>query len=202
MNNEKKTNPFEPKKDPSVEEKQEEVIKEVKQEEVRSEPEQPQDSPRILLSDTDAYIHDRMKAQPMNVSDVSLKFQDKKDPSVHRLTLPKELKEAEKKFVFKWLMKHKKNLDYNCDVRGWTIVNRTYFPELPHHMFTVNGSVERGDCILAFIPRKVAEARRKEPSKLSEERVKGMYEKHKHNPRYYKPEAGTNEADGKEVQMI
>ena len=157
---------------------------------------------RILLSDMDAHIHDRMKAQPKNIEEIDLKVEESRDPSVHRLTLPKEIQKFERRFVFRWLMKHKQALDYSCDVRGWTLVNRSYFPDLPRHLFTVSGSVERGDSILAFMAKKKAEKIRREPGEKSTNIIKGTFEKHKGDPRYYAPDSGTKDAEGAQTVMI
>ena len=161
-----------------------------------------QETPRILLSATDAYVSDRMKSQPNELSGVDVRVEDKTDPSKHRLSLPDEMVAFEKKYTFKWLMKNKQNLDYACDVRGWVLVNRTYFPGLPRHLFSVNGSIERGDAILAFIKREIAERMRREPSEKSHNMVQGTLGKHKDDSRYYSPDSGTSDREGKDVVQI
>jgi hypothetical protein len=95
-------------------------------------------------------------------------------------------------------MKHKQALDYACDVRGWTLVNRTHFPELPRHFFTVSGSFERGDAILAFMPIEKAEALRQEPGRKSTDILENFFGKHSDDPRYYKPK----DAESSNVKMI
>ena len=157
---------------------------------------------RILLSATDAYVADRLKSQPNELSGVDIRVEDKKDPTKHRLSLPDEIVAFEKKYTFKWLMKNKQNLDYACDVRGWVLVNRTYFPGLPRHLFSVNGSIERGDAILAFIKKEIADHMRREPSDKSHDRVQGTLGKHRDDPRYYSPDSGTKDQEGKEVVQI
>ena len=148
---------------------------------------------RILLSNNDAYVHDRMKSQPKTLKDVDVKVEEKRDATKHRLSLPDEILSFEKKYTFRWLMKHKQALDYACDVRGWVLVNRTYFPDLPRHLFSVSGSIERGDSILAFIPRKKADAMRAEPGEKSRNIIKGAFEKHKNDPRFYTPSGSSSE---------
>lgn len=161
----------------------------------------PEETPRVLLSNTDAYIHDRMKAQPKTLEEIRVDNLGKpKDPSKHRLSLPEELKDYGKKFAFRWLDKNKQSLDYSCDVRGWKILSRNYFPNLPKHLFTVNGSIERGSVILAFIPVELAEEIRKEPGEKSNNIIQGMFEKHSDDPRYYTPQSGTSE--DREVKRI
>ena len=153
---------------------------------------------RILLSDTDAYVHDRLKGQPKNLKDVDIRVEEKRDQNVHRLSLPKEIKVHENKYRFRWIMKHKQAIDYACDVRGWVLVNRTYFNDLPRHLFTVSGSIERGDAILAFMPRKQAEEILKEPGDKSRDRIQSTFNKHADDPRYYKP----SDKEDKNVIMI
>lgn len=158
------------------------------------------DDKRVLLSTADAFVYDRMKAQPKTLEDVELKITgNDKDPNYHQLILPSEIKAYENKFVFRWLNKSKRALDYSCDVRGWILVNRTYFPDLPRHMFTVQGSIERGDCILAFIPKKLAEEIRKEPQERSKEMVDSLFNKHANDPNYYNPQGDDR---GEKVVMI
>jgi len=156
---------------------------------------------RILMSEADAYIADLMKGQPKTLDEVQVKVMDK-DTNVHRLSLPKELEQFEDKFVFRWLMKDKRSLDYSCGVRGWVIVSSRHFGNLPRHLFTANGSIERGDSILGFISRERAEEIRREPGEKSTNLIKGTFQKHKDDPRYYTPDASTNEAEGREVVRI
>jgi hypothetical protein len=66
-------------------------------------------------------------------------------------------------------------------------VNKWYFPDLPNHLFTANGSIERGDNILAFMSRARAEEIRKRPAELSRNAVKARFEAHKNDPNYYVP---------------
>ena len=54
---------------------------------------------------------------------------------------------------------------------GWTLVNRTYFPDAPKWLFTASGGVEVGDSILAFMPAKRAVAIRLEPGVRSRNKV-------------------------------
>lgn len=76
-------------------------------------------------------------------------------------------------FLFRWVGKDKRKLDYHLTVKHWALVNRVYFPEAPRHLFTANGCVEVGDNLLLFMPVKQALALRALPGQLSTERVKG-----------------------------
>ena len=129
--------------------------------------------PIVVLSDVDAYIHERMKGQPKTLEDVIVKDRVVEE-GVNRLALPREIKEFEDKFIFRWLNKKKQAIDRACDVVGWTLVNRFYFKRLPDHLFTANGSIERGDTILAFIPLKRGMELREIPGKTSRDRVNNL----------------------------
>lgn len=175
------------KAEPKYEPKPEEP-KEVVRETVRTE------IPKIILNQTDAYVYERMKSQPDSLRDVEIKVgDDNRDPNTHHLTLPKEFDQYKPKFAFRWIMKSKKAIDEACDVRGWVLVNKTYFPDIPDHFFTVSGSVERGDLILAFMSEKKAEKLRAAPREQSAEMVSSTFSKHKEDPRFYAPsETGEN----------
>ena len=162
------------------------------------------ESQHVLLSNADAYVHDRMKGQPRTLEEVDVKVLDKEGmEGKHRLSLPEELEPFKKKYGFRWLFKHKQAIDYACDVRGWVLLNRTYFPDLPRHLFTVSGSVERGDSILAFIPKAKAEEILKEPGEKSNQVKEAAFNKHKDDPRFYAPKESVNEDGSKDnVVMI
>lgn len=201
--NEKKTNAeesmFTPRKREN-EPKEEKVEAKVRQQ-VET-PERTERTERVLLSTADAYIHDRLQSQPKNLDEIDVKVVDNEEHK-HRLSLPDELVSYEKKYGFRWLFKHKQAIDYACDVRGWLLVNRTHFSELPSHCFSVSGSIERGDSILAFMPIEKAELIRREPGEKSRAVIKATYDKHKDDPNFYVPKEGTDE-DGKpgKVRMI
>lgn len=159
--------------------------------------------PSLVLSHTDAYIHDRMKSQPKTLEEVDVQVvEETKDPQKHQLSLPDELIPYGEKYAFRWVMKNKRAIDYSCDVRGWVLVNRTHFPEVAvkaRHLFTINGAIERGDVILAFMPIAKAEAIRREPGQLSSNIIRSQLSKHKDDPRYYKPQ---DHETGDRVVMI
>ena len=141
----------------------------------------------VLVTHTDSYIHERMKAQPRNLKSFDLRVEEKKVPGTHRLSLPPEFKAYERKYTFRWIFKRKQAIDEACDVKGWTLVNRTYFPDVPAYHFNVSGACERGDNILAFIPKKKAEELRKIPGQKSNDMINAALNRHKGNPNFYVP---------------
>ena len=144
--------------------------------------------PTVLLSQTDSFIHERMKAQPRTISEIeSIKVEGSIDPSQHRLSLPSELKQYEPRFSFRWIYKSSRAVAQACDLKGWVLLNRSHFPDLPNHLFTVNGSIERGDNILAFVTRQKAEYLRQKPGIESRQRLMATFDKHKDNPNFYTP---------------
>jgi len=148
---------------------------------------EPEPEQKIILNQQDSHVYERIKSQPKTIEEIEIKFEDKKDPNKHRLSLPDEVVAHEKKFAFRWIYKTKRGIDEACDVRGWKIVSRSLFPDLPKHLFAVSGGVERGDVILGFMPKDKAIALREEPGKQSSELIKNTFSKHKDDPRYYKP---------------
>lgn len=130
--------------------------------------------PMVLVSEIDAYVHERLKSQPKTLKEVEIKVVNERKEGSHILVLPRELDSYKKKFCFRWLNKKKRSLDNAIDVIGWNLVQRVLFPELPDFLFTANGVIERGDAILAFMPEKQASIIRKRPSELSRERVKSL----------------------------
>ena len=134
------------------------------------------------LSELDSYILERQKEQPRTLEEVADRVEvlEKNARQRHRLTLPEyfEAKSYDHKtelpFVFRWLFKEKRAIDRALNVIGWTLVNRTYFPDAPRYLFTANGGVEVGDSILAFMPAKRAVAIRQEPGQRSRNRVEAQ----------------------------
>lgn len=182
-------NPFETKKEP---EKVVTAPQVAQKEEVKT-------SPTVLLSQADAYIHERIKAQPKTREEIDIKIEQKFDPNHHRLTLPKELDQFMQKYAFHWIFKKEQAISEACDVKGWVIVNRTHFPELPNHLFSVTGSIERGDLILGFMKLDRAERMRKEPVLRSKEAVKSRLGAHDGNPDFYVPKDKTEEGEKSSV---
>ena len=149
----------------------------------------------VLVTHTDSYIHERMKAQPRNLKSFDLKVEEKKTPGKHRLSLPDEFKAYERKYTFRWIFKRKQAIDEACDVKGWTLVNRTYFQDVPAFHFNVSGACERGDNILAFMAKKKAEELRKIPGQKSTDMINATLSRHKGNPNFYVPK-GDEDEDG------
>lgn len=184
--------------------KEEEVKTEAKPEVKAREPKaEPQ---RVLMqSELDVYISDRMKEQPSSIEEVQAKdiFDPRELP--HRLKLNKKVEEAMEKrgMSARWVFKSKKAIDHALNVIGWTIVNKVYFPELEDYHFTANGSIEVGDSILAFMPKKHAEKIRLRPAEISRERVKStpaqdLRKWEQRAEHHYKPDSGVSE-DGAEI---
>jgi len=161
-----------------------------KQKEIKKEPKKEvvDDRPHVILSHTDAYVHDRMKSQPESLEKIDLQVVPTADPTKHRLSLPDDFEPYKKKYAFRWIFKNKQAIDHACNVRGWVLANRTYFEDLPNHLFTANGSIEIGDNILGFMPKERAEKLRRAPGEKSAQIVEGMLGKHADDPRYYTPE--------------
>lgn len=89
------------------------------------------------------------------------------------------------KYVFRWLSKHKRALDHSINVRGWYLVNRSYFSNAPQILFSVNGGIENGDSILGFMSIEKAMAIRNKPSKESLDHINSVSKKHEGNPNFY-----------------
>ena len=157
-------------------------------------------TPITLLSETDAYIHERMKAQPKSLDKIKVEVEKDWESAGHALRLPKELEKYGKDYAFRWINKKKRAIDHAIDVIGWTFVNKVLFKDAPKYLFTANGSIERGDAILAFMPLKRAIQIRLRPAEISRERVKSTpmqdlrrWENRGEN--YYKPDLGAAEND-------
>lgn len=153
----------------------------------------PQVSPQtgemsVIVSNEDAHLHQRIKSQPKSLEELEIQFEVKPKEGKHRLSLPDELVPYESKYAFRWLFKRKRSIDEACDVIGWKIITRNYFPELPTHLFSVSGAIERGDSILAFMPIK----RRDEIRSTNQMKAKVLREatigRHKGNPNFYTPQ--------------
>lgn len=190
---------FEKKEEPKVELKKEEavqVIEEAKTEPIKESALEPTaqsrtSDPLVILSQTDAYIHERMKSQPKTLVEV---LDAPSDGTIrHRLALPPELEAMKDRYTFRWVFKAKRAIDEACDQRGWTLVNKLFFPDVPNHHFTANGSIERGDNILSFMPNKKAETIRKILQNRSNEILSATFAKHQDNPNFYKPSDNEDE---------
>ena len=174
-------------------------VKEVKAEKVAAVP-----STLIAANQTDVYVAQLAAGQPETLLEAESRDIFVGEGS-HRLTLPKEIKEffARKNYAPRWIFKDKRALDHAIKQRGWNLVTRVYFPELPDELFSATGVIENGDAILGFMPERKAYKLRTEPGLQSMERVKNLpIEKWKDDPsgeRYYKPDL-SSEKDGETIQ--
>jgi hypothetical protein len=181
-----------------------EVVKEVVQVEAPKPNPVESAEPVVLVSEMDAYIHERMKGQPKTIAEIDAKVIKNYDDPTSILEIPKELKKLEDKYSFCWISKKKRSIDEYIDVLEFSFVNRAIFPSLPKHLFTANGSIERGDLILAFLPIKQAEILRNRPGELSREKVKSTLVqdldrwKDTGDEKFYKPDSGVSEGEEKE----
>ena len=100
------------------------------------------------------------------------------------------------KYVFRWLNKNKRALDQSINIRGWYLVNRSYFPEAERILFSVNGGVENGDSILGFMTVQKAVSIREKPAKDSLNRVKSEEDKHESHPNFYKAKLDSERTEG------
>lgn len=170
---------------PVIEQKVQEV-KKVEKEVVQA----PQQN--ILVSDLDSFVIDRLRSQPQTLTDVEARVLEKPKDGSHRLSLPEELKEYEKKYAFCWIYKKKRAIDEACDIYQWVLCNKTYFPDVAEkasHLFTARGVIERGDEILAFRTIAVDQEMRKAPGLESTARIKSRTEAHQGDATYYIPDA-------------
>lgn len=154
--------------------------------------------PVVIKTELDAYITERVKGQPRSLTEVVAIVEPR--TSVGRMALPDELEKFSYdctvgesckvhlwafdedirrwtysnrgQFIFRWLTKNKRALDEALDVRGWVIVNRQYFPQLPKYIVSANGIVERGSAILGFMAVEKALKLRHAPAEKSTNRVR------------------------------
>ena len=158
----------------------------------------------IAANQTDVYIAQMAAGQPATLLEAEAREILVKDGQ-HRLTLPEEIQTMFKKrgYAPRWIFKDKRALDHAVKQRGWNLVTRVYFPELPDHLFSATGVIEQGDSILGFMPERIAKKLRSEPGLKSMERVKNLpIEKWKDDPsgeRYYKPDL-SSEKDGETIE--
>lgn len=163
---------------------------------------EPAAQPLVITSHTNAYIHDRLKSGPKSWDDVKVEVvDDERDSKWNVLVLPKDVEDSFRKrnITPRWVNKREQSISRALDVRGWMIANRLLFPELKSHLFTANGTIERGDAILCFMPKERADALRAEPGKRSAERVKNLpidkWKVDQGGDKYYKPRL-SEERDG------
>lgn len=159
----------------------------------------------VAANQTDIYVAQMAAGQPETLLEAEAREILVKE-GTHRLTLPPEVEALFKKrnYAPRWIYKDKRALDHAVKQRGWNLVTRVYFPELPDELFSATGVIEQGDAILGFMPEKIAKRLRSEPGLKSMERVKNLpIEKWKDDPsgeRYYKPDLSA-EKDGETIEQ-
>ena len=161
----------------------------------------------VIKTETDAYIHDRLRNQPRTLEDIKIReYSDDMAASILKLPTPIDEALKKKNLVPRWINKDKRMIDRALDIRGWTLFNRVYFPEIPKHYFTANGTVENGDSILGFMPRESADVLRSRPGQISQERIKNLpidkYKDSKGGEKigYYKPAYTAEEQEGEMIR--
>ncbi len=155
--------------------------------------------PTVIMTETDAYIHERMISQPKTLDEVRHTVVQV-NTDKNRLSLPDYFERFSHdctvgrgcpahawsydeptnrwsypqrgEFIFRWMKNTKRAIDHALNVSGWFFVNRRYFPDAPSHLFSANGGIELGDVILFFLPAKQALALRAAPGKKSTELIK------------------------------
>lgn len=179
-----------------------EVSSKVEETKVMEEPKVQEYPVLQTMSENDAYIHDRMKSQPKTLDEVLMVKEKKYIPGEHRLSLPKEFRVYEDRFVFRWLNKHKRAID-EAIIKGWVLVNRILFPDVAQkakHLFSTNGAIEVGTNILAFMKKEIAVQIRKAPGEKSSAMLKSQLSKGEGKlpegqSGFYKPEDTTAKED-------
>lgn len=141
----------------------------------------------MVTSEIDAAILDRQKSMPKSLGEVDSIVVTKPVDGRHQLSLPAELEEFKKKYAFCWIFKRKQAIDEAIDQYHWVFVNRSYFPDLPGHLFSARGVIERGDEILMFRSAAVDAEMRKTPGIESTQRLKNRTEAHLNDPKFYIP---------------
>jgi hypothetical protein len=156
-----------------------------------SKPVQPESKQQgiVIHSELDAFVMDRLKSQPKTLDEIDLQVVSKPEEGAHRLRLPVELECYKDRYAFCWIFKRKQAIDEACDLLHYQLTNRTYFPDLPDHLFSARGVIERGDNILAFRSRKIDEEMRRAPGIESNERIKARFNAHAGDATYYVPDA-------------
>lgn len=180
--------------------KKEELVKEIPK--VKAEPVVEKKSPvqperqvqNIQIhSELDSMLLDRVKSQPQTLDEIDMEVISQPKEGIHKLTLPEELEPYTKKYAFCWIFKRKQSIDEACDQLHYKLTNRTYFPELPDHIFSARGIIERGDNVLAFRPMRIDIEMRKAPGIESTNRIKARTQAHEGDPNFYIPK---EEVDG------
>lgn len=179
-----------------------EPVKKESQKEPIKEPEQLDRQTFVTMSEEDSYIYDRMKSQPKTIDEVLFVKERRYAPGEHRLSLPKEFLKYEDRFAFRWINKKKRGID-EALLKGWVIVNRFLFPDEARdakHLFSTSGAVEKGDAVLSFMKKEIAESIRKIPGEKSTQLLKSQLAKGdeplpKGKSGFYKPDSSSEKED-------
>lgn len=165
-----------------------------------------QDRPTVVMSELDSIIHERMKGQPRTLDAVDLSVSRTEAPGLHRMSLPPyfeqfsydctrgdvcEIHRRDKKtqevlnrgkYILRWILKDKRSIDYAMNVKGWYLVNRSYFKDAPNILFSTSGGIEIGDSILAFMSVEKALKIRSFPEQRSRELLRSRMTPSKKKP--------------------
>ena len=167
----------------------------------KSNPVQPEKVERqniVVHSEIDVMLLDRAKGQPKTLDEIDTEVIVKPKEGRHALSLPDELEPYTKKYAFCWIFKRKKAIDEASDLYHYYLTTRTYFGDLPDHLFSARGIIERGDNVLMFRSRKVDEEMRKAPGLESLQAIKARTSAHENDPNFYIPKP-ENKEEGKVV---
>lgn len=183
-------NPFSPVKKVEQEQKVDPVVA----------PEQERTKPTVIMTQIDSYLHEVISAQPTDIDAASAHVLSlSEDTGLHRLSLPEYFEKLsydctrgstcqyhtkdpkgqvtnKGSYIFRWILKDKRAIDYAKMIRGWSIVTMAMgsFREAPKTLFSAHGGVEIGDTLLMVMPVDRALRIRRFPSELSKERLNGQ----------------------------
>lgn len=146
--------------------------------------------PTVIMTELDSIIHERIKAQPKTLDDIS-QVTRTEAPGLHRLSLPPYFEafsydctrgsvcEVHRKngkdvtgrgrFIMRWILKDKRAVDQAINIRGWMLANQALFPDAPNYLFSTSGAIENGDALLAVMPVEKAMKIREFPRVRSQE---------------------------------
>lgn len=188
--------------------------------------------PTMVMSELDSMIYERIKAQPSTLDHIDISVSRTEAPGLHRMSLPPYFEQfsydctrgdacdvhtvdkktgkvisGKGKYIFRWILKVKQAVDQAMNLKGWYLVNLTYFPDAPRIHFSTSGGVENGDAILSFIFYEKALKIRKFPGEKSQEKLRSQMTPSRKkanrvlmtgNPdsdHIYEPDMGADESD-------
>ena len=147
----------------------------------------------MVHSELDSMLLDRVKSQPQTLDEIDAEVFSRPKEGRNRLSLPRELEPYTSKYAFCWIFKRKQSIDEACDQLHYKLTNRTYFPDLPDHIFSARGIIEYGDNVLAFRPMAIEIEMRKAPGLESLNRIKARTSAHEGDPNFYIPKGDDGE---------